>query len=173
MDCARLALHKVLEDTFNKHQRCTLRSWVDDVMQAVQSSRESAVSLIKKAAITFAEGCSRDRLKISSKSTVISTDYDAAKEVVNALRSEGIKIKSARTAADLGIDRGSSRLRPKAAARKASAWSQVRKAAVLARFNTRTRLAARALVTLQTRNQGTMHTSWVIIGTKSQKMRNK
>ena len=54
----------------------------------------------------FAHGCGSLGLKVANDSTVISTNLATALAIQRGLAQQGVQIRAARNAPDLGIDRG-------------------------------------------------------------------
>ena len=97
------------------------------------------ISTILVAGIAFVEGVKEAGLEIADKSAVISSSFRAAVAIRDGFAKAGIKVKAKKTAADLGIDRGSVRwAKPKHTKRKQSAAKRVVKIKKIAKASVKT-----------------------------------
>lgn len=148
LDFGRLAVYKTLELVHSRFDtQSQLSAWVDDVVQSAQHAKRFIVGKTYDAARTFANSCKEEELQISSKSTIVATDFMVAQEIQMQLKSEDIILKAERSAPDLGIDRGIlSAGKPRTAQRQVEAARQVQKAFKFSRLGRRTRAAASVVV---------------------------
>ena len=113
---------------------------VDDVSQAVAHHDPGiAARLAIHAASSFAEGVLERHLVISNKTVVLSNKPKVATRVKNALKREGIPIKTARAANDLGVETtcAKSRASNTIKMRFAKGIKRMRRGKILARFCSR------------------------------------
>ena len=122
VDFSRCVLYSLMEKITIGNPTVMATSWVDDVVQRAEGLKQRVLEDLVGAGVQFFEGCKRLKLKVASKSTVISTNRQLALDLSEAMSSRGVTVKASRVAADLGIDRGAvRRAKPKHAARRQAA----------------------------------------------------
>ena len=100
---ARLALYDILQKSHELHPSTTTAQWVDDLAQRTQSSPSEVVNKAV-AALHLVRDLQEDKLAVASKSVVIATTPNNAKQVVSALAKHDIHIQEASQAKDLSLD---------------------------------------------------------------------
>ena len=82
MDFSRCVLYSLLESLTRRFEPVVVsRTWVDDVVQRVEGSRRTVVAALVSAGQAFGDGVKGLGLQIASKSSVVSTRFDIAKEL--------------------------------------------------------------------------------------------
>ena len=78
-------------------------TWVDAVVQRAEGFRRVVATLLS-AGQTFAHGVRDLDLQMASKSAVVSTSFDVAKELQQRFLAMGIAVQAKNVTADLGVD---------------------------------------------------------------------
>ena len=87
-------------------------SWIDDVNQRGEGTREGTLASMKDACVEFGHGVQEElKMVISPKSVVTCADAAAAQELVAHVQAHGIPLNVSDEVADLGIERGPRRTR--------------------------------------------------------------
>ena len=100
---ARLALHDILQKSHELHPSTTTAQWVDDLAQRTPPSE--VVNKAVEAAMQLVQDLQESKLAVASKSVVIATTPQIAKQVAR----HDIHIQEAGQARDLGLDVSSAR----------------------------------------------------------------
>ena len=106
---ARLALYDMLQKSHELHPSTTTAQWVDDLAQRTQAPPSEVVNKAVEAALQLVQDLQESKLAVASKSVVIATTPQIAKQVVSSLARHDIHIQEAGQARDLGLDVSSAR----------------------------------------------------------------
>ena len=116
---ARMVMKKIMVIVYWKHMPAVVPwTWVDDVNQRCEATRELVLRYLVAAAIDFAAAVEDLGLTIASKSRTIASSQCLAGEIAQQIRDAGFSIQAADVAPDLGVDRGGSVQRRKPAFRE-------------------------------------------------------
>ena len=148
VDFSRCILYALMEELSNRFLPAVVTStWVDDVVQRAEGLRRQVVATLLSAGRTFAEGVEGLGLTLASKSAVVATSFDIAKELQQKFLAMGISVKAKNVTADLGVDRGTVvGGRPKLAKRRKIAASRLQRVYKVARLSKCTKALAKKLL---------------------------
>ena len=119
----------------------------DDVVQRVEGSRRLVVASLLSAGLVFADGVKALGLQLATKSAVIATKFEVAKELQQKFAQAGIVVNAKYVTADPGIDRGAiTGGRPKEARRRATAGKRLQRVYRLAIISKVSRALGKKLV---------------------------
>ena len=99
----RLALCDILQKSHELHPSTTTAQWVDDLAQRTQAPPSTV------EALQLVLDLQEDKMAVASKSVVIATTPNVAKQVVSSFARHDIHIQEASQARDLGLDVSSAR----------------------------------------------------------------
>ena len=100
----RLALYDILQKSHELHPSTTTAQRADDLAERTQSTPSEVVSKTVEAALQLVRDSQEDKMAVASKSVVIATTTNIAKQVVSSLARHDIHIQEASQAKDLGLD---------------------------------------------------------------------
>lgn len=101
----RIYVYDILERAHRFLPRAQFRQYVDDMPQREQEKQEKDLaSFFPRAAVSFACSLQQRTLKLSKKSEVFTNSVATRDALVEALKGQGVVIKVAASARDLGYD---------------------------------------------------------------------
>ena len=148
VDFSRCILYSLMEDITQRFLPAVVtNTWVDDVVQRSEGLRRQVVATLLSAGATFSRGVDALGLQLASKSAVISTSVDVARELQRRFLAMGISVQAKNVTADLGVDRGTVvGGRPKEAKRRRVAAKRLQRVLRIARFSGRAKALGKNLI---------------------------
>ena len=110
-DMARIALYRLLDKMHILHPKAPLNTFVDDIRQYAEGKRQEVIRKILPAVRYLVLSVKNLGFKFSDKSVVVSSDPMITHLVACAAAANGIAIKTAQRATDLGVDISSTKRR--------------------------------------------------------------
>ena len=94
----------MLDALHRDYRPITIKTWIDDIFQLHTGRKEIIEPHAKKAALQLVALARRKRLRISSKSSITSSDPELAQRIQKDLAAEGIHLQVENSSKDLGVD---------------------------------------------------------------------
>ena len=102
---SRIVIYRLAEKASRASPLVQLSQYVDDVKQFSRApTADAAIAAMKPAAQAFIRAVQDDKLVLSGKSVVVASSKQLAYQAVKVAADEGITLKMATTAKDLGVD---------------------------------------------------------------------
>ena len=101
---ARIIMYELMEAMHNQVPAVVSRQFVDDLAQGAYGTRSEVVSDITRAAEMIKDFVGKTQLKLSIKSTLVSSCPKASKTIIAALSALGVRVACGLQVADLGVE---------------------------------------------------------------------